>query len=306
MAKDRTDIDEPTPETPATATTKKLHVLKNGTQYDIDLYSDTADITDSFPNNKYGKIKVDGNQFYFPISTTLKDVVGGDTPLRIKYNGTTYQVNNHSDQIITVNNPYNITVNVSLTYPDGKTGSITNGGSLTVPHGTAFNASYKVPDDYNDGGINIKSGNVTRKTNIKVGDAQVIEYSKWFHDNTTTDFELPKWVRVLKIKLDRHDGFYYIPFYMNQSPQTKVRVWLDNGVRFNINIPNGRGSGDYINDSSKQPDAFSYYFRYDNESVTLYWSREINKVPESQWRGKLKWVHSGKSGPLYCQGWDFS
>lgn len=284
---------------------KKLHVLKNGTQYDIDLYTDTADITDSFPNSKYGKIKVDGKQFYFPINTKLRDVVGGDTPLRIKYNGTIYQVNNHSDQLITVNNPYNITVNVSLTYPDGKKGKITNGGSLTVPHGTSFNASYSVPADYNDGGINIRSGNVTRKTNIKVGDAQVIEYSKWFHDNTTTDFELPKWVRVLKIKPDRRDAFY-IPFFMNQSPQTTVRMYLDNGAGIGFEIPNGQGGGDYINDSGKQPEAHGSYARNDNDNVTLYWSREINKVPESQWRGKLRWVHSGKSGPLYCTGWDFS
>ena len=277
-------------------------MLKNGKQYDIDLYADTADITDSFPNSKYGKIKVDGNQYYFPISTKLKDVVGGDTPLRIKYNGAIYQVNNHSDQIITVNNPYNITVNVSLSYPDGKTGSITNGGSLTVPYGTSFGASYDVPADYNDGGINISNGNVTRKTAIQVGDAQVIEYSKWCKDNATTDFELPHWVKVLKVKPDRWDA-YYIPFFMNQSPQTTVRCHLNNGCSVDLYIPNGRGSGDYVHDGKSQPDVYSYEARRDNDNVTFYWSREINKIPESQWRGKVRYQRSSKTGPYYPAGW---
>lgn len=301
MAKDKTDID--TPEKPVTpTTTKKLHVLKNGTQYDIDLYGDTADITDSYPNNNYGKIKVDGNQFYFPISTTLKDVVGGDTPLRIKYNGTIYQVNNHSDQIITVNNPYNITVNVNLTYPDGKTGSISNGVSLTVPHGTVFRASYSVPADYNDGGINVSSGNVTRKTNITVGDAQVIEYSQWCHDNSTTEFNLPQWVRVLKIKPERRDAFY-IPFFMNQTDTTNVGCHLNNSEEISIYIRDRHNRGDYIHDSSKQPDFYGIRVRQDNDPVTIYWSREINKVPESGWRGKLRYQRSGKTGPYYCVGW---
>lgn len=302
MAKDRTDID--TPEEPVTpTTTKKLHVLKNGTQYDIDLYGDTADITDSYPNNKYGKIKVDGDQFYFPISTTLKDVVGGDTPLRIKYNGTTYQVNQHSDQIVSVNNPYNITVNVSLTYPDGKTGSISNGVSLTVPHGTSFKASYSVPADYNDGGINVSSGNVNRKTNIKVGDAKVIEYSHWVHDNTSGYFDIPSWVRVLKIKPDRWDA-YYIPFYMNQASTTRVYYNLDNykSIKFESQ---DKDWGDFINDTSKAPYAWGIRVRNDNDSVTIYWSREINKVPKENWRGHVGTSGGGKNSKPYPFGWNF-
>lgn len=284
---------------------KKLHVLKNGTQYDIDLYTDTADITDSFPNSKYGKIKVDGKQFYFPINTKLRDVVGGDTPLRIKYNGTTYQVNQHSDQIISVNNPYNITVNVSLTYPDSKTGSISNGASLTVPHGTSFRASYSVPADYNDGGINVSSGKVTRKTNITVGDAQVIEYSAFLPDNRDTWVDIPLWVKVLRIKPARRDAFY-IPFYMTQAPQTTVRCRLDQGDGILLFLDNGHGSGDYVHDGKSQPNAYGYRARQDNDTVTLYWSREINKVSEAQWRGKLGYRRSGKDGPYYCDGWDFT
>lgn len=56
---------------------KKLHVLKNGTQYDIDLYDDTEDITNTYPTNKYGKMKVDGKQLYFPINTVLKGLTEG-------------------------------------------------------------------------------------------------------------------------------------------------------------------------------------------------------------------------------------
>lgn len=281
---------------------KKLHVLKNGTQYDIDLYADTADITDSFPNSKYGKIKVDGNQYYFPINTKLKDVVGGDTPLRIKYNGTTYQVNNHSDQIITVNNPYNITVNVSLTYPDGKTGKITNGSSLTVPHGTSFKASYKVPADYNGGEANMTSGNVTRKTDIIIGDAKVIEYSHWVHDDSSGYFDIPNWVRVLKIKPDRWDA-YYIPFYMNQARTTSVRYELDNYKRIWIEANDGN-RGNFMEDSSKSPFAEGHA-RNDNDHVTFYWSREINKVPSTQWRGHIGSYGGGKSSQPYNSGWQF-
>lgn len=280
---------------------KKLHVLKNGTQYDIDLYTDTADITDSFPNSKYGKIKVDGKQFYFPINTKLRDVVGGDTPLRIKYNGTIYQVNNHSDQIITVNNPYNITVNVSLSYPDGKTGSISNGASITVPHGTSFKASYNVPADYNDGGINISSGNVNRKTDIRVGDAQVIEYSQWCHDNSSGYFDIPKWVRVLKVKPERWDA-YYIPFYMDQAGTTQVHWHLNNAQGITIEA-NDSNWGDYINKTNASPYAWANIGRNDNDPVTFSWSREINKV--TNWRGKVGRRRIGKNGSYYNFGWNF-
>lgn len=282
---------------------KKLHVLKNGTQYDIDLYTDTADITDSFPNSKYGKIKVDGKQFYFPINTKLRDVVGGDTPLRIKYNGTIYQVNNHSDQLISVNNPANTTVTVSLSYPDGKTGSISNGGSITVPYGTSFRASYNVSADYRDGGINMASGNVTRRTNIQVGDSTAIEYSHWFHDNTSSYFNLPHWVRVLKIKPDRWDA-YYIPFYMDQANTTEVLCYMDDykSIKFKCQDEN---CGDFINDKGKAPYAWGVRVRNDNDNVTIYWSREINKVPRENWRGRVGTSGGGKYTKPHPFGWNF-
>lgn len=284
---------------------KKLHVLKNGTQYDIDLYDDTQDIINTYPTNKYGKMKVDGKQLYFPINTVLKGLTEGDTPLRIKFNGNIYQVNPHSAHTISVNNPYNITVNVSLRYPDGRTGNITNGGSAIVPYGTSFNASYSVPADYNDGGINVRSGNVTRKTNIQVGDAKVIEYSAWLKDNHDTWVDIPLWVKVLKIKPDRRDAFY-IPFYMTQSPQTSVRCRLGRNTEILLWIDNGRGSGDYVHDGKSQPYAEGVRARQDNDNVTLYWSREINKVPESQWKGAVGQRRSGKTGPYYPYGWNFS
>lgn len=282
---------------------KKLHVLKNGTQYDIDLYDDTQDIISTYPTNKYGQMKVDGKQLYFPINTVLKGLTEGDTPLRIKFNGNIYQVNPHSAHTISVNNPYNITVNVSLRYPDGRTGNITNGGSAIVPYGTSFRTSYSVPADYNDGGINVSSGNVTRKTNIQVGDAKVIEYSHWFHDNTSGYFDLPNWVRVLKIKPERW-GAYYIPFYMNQASTTQVYYNLDNykSIKFESQ---DKDWGDFINDTSKAPYAWGVRVRNDNDSVTIYWSREINKVPKENWRGHVGTSGGGKNTKPRPFGWNF-
>ena len=204
-----------------------------------------------------------------------------------------------------MNNPYNITVKVALTYPDGKTKSISNGASLTVPHGTAFKVSRTVPADYSGGAISEPSGSVNRKINIVVGDAKVIEYSKFVHDNSTVYFDLPWWVRVLKIKPDRRDAFY-IPFFMNQAHRQTVRVELDNYKRMDITINNRGTAGDFVHNSGVDPYAGGSSMRNDNDSVTIYWSREINKVPESQWKGNVRMVRSGKSHDYYPDGWEFN
>lgn len=279
---------------------KKLHLAKNGKNYNVDLYDDIADINNSYPNNKYGKLMIDGKQLYFPINVTLSGLTEGDTPLRIKFNGQTYQVNNHSAHIISVNSPANAWVNVNLAYPDGRTTSIGNGGSITVPFGTTFNVNYSPSADYRSGGVNLTSGAVTRRTNIQAGNATAIEYSQWCKDNDTTSFNIPNWVRVLKVKPDRKDAFY-IPFYMNQARSTAVIAHLNNADGYSIYADDGN-NGNFINNSGDSPYA-SGYRRHDNDNVVFYWSREINNI--TSFTGNVGSRGGGKNSHPYAFGWEF-
>ena len=147
------------------------------------------------------------------------------------------------------------------------------------------------------------NGSVTRKTSIQVGDLTAVEYSAWCHDNATTDIDIPNWVRVIKIKPDRRDAFY-IPFYMDQASTTKVRVYLNSRQYMSLTAQDGH-YGDFTEDKSRSPHAKANGARNDNDNITIYWSREINKVPSTQWRGKRGYSGATKSHPSAPDGWDF-
>lgn len=143
----------------------KVHIKKNGAQYDVNLYDNKFPSPDIF-----FPVKVGGTTYYLPATSYLSgDAAGGSTPLRIKKSGTTYQIIKKAECNINIPTYANQKIVVEVT--NSITGNkATYEKTVVVPFGSSFTAKVQSTNSqYNAGSMtSVSSGRITEKILISL------------------------------------------------------------------------------------------------------------------------------------------
>lgn len=219
----------------------KIHIKKNGTQYDVNLYDNKFPSPDIF-----FPVKISGNTYYMPVTSYLKeDVAGGSTPLRIKKDGVTYQVIKKAECNINIPSYANQKIVVEVTNSiTGKKDTFTNTNAtegnintVVVPFGSSFTAAVQgTNSSYNAGSMtSVTSGVITDKNiNLTASPATIIvptgsiELNYW-----SKNFTVPHGVN--RIKAVSYNMTKYINVPANQICVVKTAGNHDDGYEININ-----------------------------------------------------------------------
>lgn len=235
----------------------KIHIKKNGAQYDVNLYNN------KFPSPTiFFPVKISGTTYYLPATSYLSgDAAGGSTPLRIKKGGTTYQIIKKAECNINIPTYDNQKIVVEVT------NSITGNKAayektVVVPFGSSFTAKVQSTNSqYNAGRMtSVSSGTITEKNiNLTASPATLIvpTGSIYITYNTKT-FTVPQGVNRIKCDGSRIKNRYILV----PNNRTFVVTWNKDDDGF-ANL--------YINNVLVDYDTASRYL-----DCTVSWGPSIN------------------------------
>lgn len=192
----------------------KIHIKKNGTQYDVNLYDNKFPSPDIF-----FPVKVGGTTYYIPATAYLSgDAAGGSTPLRIKKDGTTYQIIKKAECVINIptydNQKIVVEVNNSITG-----NKATYEKTVVVPFGSSFTAKVQsINSQYNAGNMtSVSSGTITeRDINLTASPAILAIPTGSMFVTASGTYSVPQ--NINRIKVVGNQG----TFYFNTSTTFRV------------------------------------------------------------------------------------
>lgn len=233
----------------------KIHIKKNGTQYNVNLYDNKFPSPDTF-----FPVKVGGTTYYLPATSYLSgDAAGGSTPLRIKKSGTTYQIIKKAECNINIPTYANQKIVVDVTNSiTGNKATYTN--TVVVPFGSSFTATVQSTNSqYNAGSMtSVSSGTITEKNiNITASPATIIIPSGSIHITAGGTYPVPAVIN--RIKAVGNKG----TFYFNVSGSFSVSREVNSGFAGTIKY---RISGTTIDTARKSS----------SNGIYVYWGPDIN------------------------------
>lgn len=130
--------------------TKKLHILKSGTEETCNIYTTPEEVGGS----PYLALEVDGANGYVKLGNTTD---ANATHLRVEKNGTTYAAWKEAVTYVnvTITQSANQTIHV---YTPQKSGGTDHTSSFTIPKGTTYEAEVIPADGYTAGTLNVSTG----------------------------------------------------------------------------------------------------------------------------------------------------
>ena len=184
----------------------KVHIKKNGTQYDVNLYDNKFSSPDTF-----FPVKVGGTTYYLPATSYLSgDAAGGSTPFRIQKNGTTYQIIKKAECNINIpaydNQKIVVDVINSIT---GNKATYTN--TVIVPFGSSFTAKVQSTNSqYNAGSMtSVSSGTITEKNiNLTASPATLAIPTGSMFITAEGTYSVPQNINRIKV-VGNKDTFYF-------------------------------------------------------------------------------------------------
>lgn len=198
----------------------KVHIKKNGTQYDVNLYDNKFPSPDTF-----FPVKVGGNTYYIPATSYSGYAAGGSTPLRIKKNGTTYQIIKKAECNINIPTYDNQKIVVEVT--NSITGNkATYEKTVVVPFGSSFTAKVQSTNSqYNAGSMtSVSSGTLTEKNiNLTASPATIIITSGKIHITGEGTYNVPTRINRIKVIGTNSEGTL-ITNYFNVSGSFSVSI----------------------------------------------------------------------------------
>lgn len=219
----------------------KIHIKKNGTQYDVNLYDNKFPSPDTF-----FPVKVGGTTYYIPATSYSGAAAGGSTPLRIKKGGTTYQIIKKAECNINIPTYANqkIVVEVTSSITGGKA-TYTN--TVVVPFGSTFTAKVQSTNSqYNAGSMtSVSSGTITKKNiNLTASPATIaIPTGSITINKDTTSFSVPNVINRIKVSGKNADGTLRVTYLSVPASHTfQVTYKKTSGFKHSI-------SHLYINDT---------------------------------------------------------
>lgn len=186
----------------------KIHIKKNGTQYDVNLYDNKFPSPDIF-----FPVKVGGTTYYLPATSYLSgDAAGGSTPLRIKKGGTTYQIIQKAECNINIPAYDNQKIVVEVT--NSTTGNkATYEKTVVVPFGSTFTAKVQSTNSqYNAGSMtSVSSGTITEKNiNLTASPATIAIPTGDMTINKEGTYSVPKGINRIKTVHDTNVKYFNV------------------------------------------------------------------------------------------------
>lgn len=250
----------------------KIHIKKNGAQYDVNLYDNKFPSPDIF-----FPVKISGTTYYMPATSYLKeDAAGGSTSLRIKKDGVTYQVTKKAECNINIPSYANQKIVVEVTNSiTGNKATFTNTNAtegniktVVVPFGSSFTATVQSTNSsYIAGSMtSVTSGVVTDKNiNLTASPATIIPTGSitlnYYSRNKT--FTVPQGVNRIKAV-----GY-------NITPNTHYIKVPDNRT-FVVTVEGGGEDNDYLYDMYINGSFVSYAQGFNYLECKVYWGPSIN------------------------------
>lgn len=237
----------------------KIHIKKNGAQYDVNLYDNKFPSPDIF-----FPVKVGGTTYYLPATPYLSgDAAGGSTPLRIKKGGTTYQIIKKAECNINIPAYDNQKIVVEVT--NSITGNkATYEKTVVVPFGSSFTAKVQSTNSsYNAGSItSISSGVITeRNINLTASPATIAIPTGSLRITSDITFTVPAGITVIRVGTLRRAT--YVRVLPNSTHHLVWKVKVRDDRTYSLRC----ATHDSDNWTSTA---------HSSEDVTLYWSPEIN------------------------------
>lgn len=229
----------------------KVHIKKNGTQYDVNLYDNKFPSPDIF-----FPVKVGGTTYYLPATSYSGNAAGGSTPLRIKKSGTIYQIIKKAECNINIPTYANQKIVVEVT--NSITGNkATYEKTVVVPFGSSFTAKVQSTNSqYNAGSMtSVSSGIITEKNiNLTASPAAIAIPTGSMTINSRGTYNVPAGINRIKVTGISASGT--ITHYFNVSGSFTVTVKEHTRAVLCIqNVVVGAGG---------------------RKSITVYWGPDIN------------------------------
>ena len=131
-----------------------LNVRKENTIYTVDLYTKKEECN---TGNRWISAFVDKQEVFMPITPYLGNLAAGtSTPVRILKNNTVYQLVQHGEFYLKIQQSPNQTITLHV---GGQ--SWTDENEHWFPYGTQWTATIVGHDGYNPGALNVSSGTLT-------------------------------------------------------------------------------------------------------------------------------------------------
>lgn len=187
----------------------KIHIKKNGTQYDVNLYDNKFPSPDTF-----FPVKVGGTTYYLPATSYLSgDAAGGSTPLRVKKDGTTYQIIKKAECNINIPTYDNQKIVVEVT--NSITGNkATYEKTVVVPFGSTFTAKVQSTNSqYKAGSITSVSSGAIKEKNINLTASPatfIIPTGSITIDRNTGTFTVPQGINRIKYSNSHGENEYML------------------------------------------------------------------------------------------------
>lgn len=134
--------------------THVLNIKKENTVYKVDMYTQKEECN---TGNRWITANVEKQTVFMPLTFYLGEgATGGSTPVRILKNNTVYQLVQHGEFYLKIQQSPNQTITLHV---GGQ--SWTDENEHWFPYGTSWTATIVGHDGYNTGALNVSSGTLT-------------------------------------------------------------------------------------------------------------------------------------------------
>lgn len=134
--------------------THVLNIKKENTVYKVDMYTQKEECN---TGNRWITANVENQTVFMPLTFYLGEgATGGSTPVRILKNNTVYQLVQHGEFYLKIQQTPNQTITLHV---GGQ--SWTDENEHWFPYGTQWTATIVGHDGYNPGALNVSSGTLT-------------------------------------------------------------------------------------------------------------------------------------------------
>ena len=149
--------------------THVLNIKKENTVYKVDMYTQKEECN---TGNRWIAAKVANQTVFMPITLNLGEAAaGGSTPVRILKNNTVYQLVQHGEFYLKIQQSPNQTITLHV---GGQ--SWTDENEHWFPYGTPWTATIVGHDGYNPGVLNVSSGTLTDNNVTVTATAATVAY----------------------------------------------------------------------------------------------------------------------------------
>lgn len=236
--------------------THVLNIKKENTVYKVDMYTQKEECN---TGNRWITANVGNQTVFMPLTFYLGEgATGGSTPVRILKNNTVYQLVQHGEFYLKIQQSPNQTITLHV---GGQ--SWTDENEHWFPYGTPWTATIVGHDGYNTGALNVSSGTLTNNDTTITATAATLAIptgnTTFPPDRLRHNWVCPPYITRIKCSTQQEADKYYSVIPRATYQFQVVPMGPDNNAWFLIK-----------NNKSKQITDNGYYY------LMVSWGPDIN------------------------------